>query len=70
MTSTIGKLKKDEYSGYSIRSILMNPEFRDRVLKDVSVRGNETGKNNADHKGGRQAYQSYASVDDRDPNGF
>ena len=23
----------------------MNPEFRDRVLKDVSVRGNEVGKN-------------------------
>lgn len=45
MTTTIGKLKKDGYSGYSIRSILMNPEFRDRVLKDVSVRGNETGKN-------------------------
>ncbi|MHA1668055.1 MAG: hypothetical protein ACTSUR_05290 [Candidatus Heimdallarchaeaceae archaeon] len=45
MTLSIGKLKKEGYSGYSVRSILMNPEFRDRVLKDVSVRGNETGKN-------------------------
>ncbi|MHA2357183.1 MAG: hypothetical protein ACXABK_00240 [Candidatus Heimdallarchaeaceae archaeon] len=45
MTLTIEKLKKDGYSGYSVRSILMNPEFRDRVLKDVSVRGNITGKN-------------------------
>ena len=45
MAQTIEKLMKDEYSGYSIRSILMNPEFRDRVLKDVSVRGNEVGKN-------------------------
>jgi len=45
MAQTIEKLMKDGYSGYSIRSILMNPEFRDRVLKDVSVRGNEVGKN-------------------------
>jgi len=45
MTLTIEKLKKDGYSGYSVRSILMNPEFRDRVVKDVSVRGNITGKN-------------------------
>ena len=43
--TTIEKLMKDEYSGYSVRSILMNPEFRERVLKDVTVRGNETGKN-------------------------
>ena len=45
MTLSIQKLMKDGYDGFSVRSILMNPEFRDRVLKDVSVRGNEIGKN-------------------------
>jgi MoxR-like ATPase len=45
MTFTVQKLIEDGYNGYSVRSILMNPEFRDRLLKDVSVRGNETGKN-------------------------
>lgn len=45
MTLSIQKLMKDGYDGFSVRSILMNTEFRDRVLKDVSVRGNEVGKN-------------------------
>ncbi|MBY8999407.1 MAG: hypothetical protein KGD64_00670 [Candidatus Heimdallarchaeota archaeon] len=45
MTISIEKIMKDGYSGYSVRSILMNPEFRDRVSKDVTVRGNEGGKN-------------------------
>ena len=45
MTLSIQKIMKDGYEGFSVRSILMNPEFRDRVLKDVSVRGNEVGKN-------------------------
>ncbi len=45
MTLSIQNLMKDGYEGFSVRSILMNPEFRDRVLKDVSVRGNEVGKN-------------------------
>ena len=40
MTLTIQKLMKDGYDGFSVRSILMNPEFRARVLNDVSVRGN------------------------------
>ncbi len=44
MTISIEKIIKDGYSGYSVRSILMNPEFRDRVSKDVTVRGNEVGK--------------------------
>jgi hypothetical protein len=44
MTISIGNIMKDGYSGYSVRSILMNPEFRDRVSKDVTVRGNEVGK--------------------------
>ncbi len=44
MTISIGNIMKDGYSGYSVRSILMNPEFRDRVSKDVTVRGNEIGK--------------------------
>ena len=44
MTISIEKIMKDGYSGYSVRSILMNPEFRDRVSKDVTVRGNEIGK--------------------------
>ncbi|MHA1686236.1 MAG: hypothetical protein ACTSYD_07465 [Candidatus Heimdallarchaeaceae archaeon] len=42
---TINDLMKNGYSGYSVRYILMNPEFRSRVLNDVSVRGNETAKN-------------------------
>lgn len=42
---TINGLLKQGYSGYSVRYILMNPEFRNRVLNDVSVRGNETAKN-------------------------
>jgi hypothetical protein len=41
MTISIEKIMKDGYSGYSVRSILMNPEFRDRVSKDVTVRGNQ-----------------------------
>ncbi|MEE9409903.1 MAG: hypothetical protein V3V41_03155 [Candidatus Heimdallarchaeota archaeon] len=45
MTLTIQKLMKDGYSGFSVRSILMNQDFRARVLNDVSVRGNQTGKN-------------------------
>ncbi|MHA1346400.1 MAG: hypothetical protein ACTSVO_12855 [Candidatus Heimdallarchaeaceae archaeon] len=45
MTISIEKIMKDGYSGYSVRSILMNPEFRDRVSKDVTVRGNDVGKN-------------------------
>jgi len=45
MTLTIQKLMKDDYDGFSVRSILMNPEFRERVSKDVSVRGNDVGKN-------------------------
>ena len=45
MSLTIEKLIKDGYTGFSVRSILMNPEFRERVIKDVSVRGNITGKN-------------------------
>ena len=45
MTLTIQKLMKDGYDGFSVRSILMNPEFRERVSKDVSVRGNDVGKN-------------------------
>jgi len=45
MTITIEELMKKNYMGYSVRSILMNPEFRTRVLNDVSVRGNETAKN-------------------------
>ena len=45
MTLTIQKLMKDGYDGFSVRSILMNPEFRARVLNDVSVRGNQVGKN-------------------------
>lgn len=44
MTISIENIMKDGYSGYSVRSILMNPEFRDRVSKDVTVRGNEVGK--------------------------
>ena len=45
MTLTIQNLMKDGYDGFSVRSILMNPEFRARVLNDVSVRGNQVGKN-------------------------
>jgi MoxR-like ATPase len=45
MSLTIEKLIKDGYTGFSVRSILMNPEFRERVIRDVSVRGNITGKN-------------------------
>ena len=45
MSLSIQKLMKDGYDGFSVRFILMNPDFRSRVLKDVSVRGNEVGKN-------------------------
>lgn len=42
---TIKDLINEDYKGYSVRSILMNPDFRKRVLNDVSVRGNEKAKN-------------------------
>ncbi|MHA1400646.1 MAG: hypothetical protein ACTSQE_09885 [Candidatus Heimdallarchaeaceae archaeon] len=45
MASTIEDLKKNGYKGYSVRHILMNQEFRKRVLNDPSVRGNEDAKN-------------------------
>ncbi len=42
---TIKDLINEGYKGYSVRSILMNADFRKRVLNDVSVRGNEKAKN-------------------------
>ena len=45
MTHTVDKLIEDGYKGYSVRHILMNQEFRKRVINDPSVRGNIDAKN-------------------------
>ena len=45
MVNTVEELIKTGYKGYSVRHILMNNEFRKRVINDPSVRGNEDAKN-------------------------
>ena len=45
MVNTVEELIKTAYKGYSVRHILMNNEFRKRVINDPSVRGNEDAKN-------------------------
>ncbi|MDH5646807.1 MAG: hypothetical protein OEZ01_12405, partial [Candidatus Heimdallarchaeota archaeon] len=45
MTQSIEDLINENYTGYSVRSILTNPQFRSRVLSDSSVRGNKEIKN-------------------------
>ncbi len=41
----VKELMEKGYEGYSVRYILMNQDFRNRVINDVSVRGNDYAKN-------------------------
>jgi hypothetical protein len=40
MSTSIADLMEDKYTGYSVRSILTDSKFRERVISDSNVRGN------------------------------